>query len=38
MNASKITTLFLPSIDLVKNLILSEADIEKCSTKQELLS
>ena len=33
MNASGITTLFLPSVDCVKNLILSEADIERFSTK-----
>ena len=33
MNASEITTLFLSSIDCVKNLILSEADIERFSAK-----
>ena len=38
MNASEITTLFLPPMDCVKNLILSEAAIERCSTKLELSS
>ena len=38
MNASEITTLFLPAMDCVKSLILSEAAIEWCSTKQELPS
>ena len=38
MSASKITSLFLPPMDCVKNLILSEAAIERCCTKQELHS
>ena len=33
MKASEITTLFWPPMDFVKNLILSEAVIERCSTK-----
>ena len=33
MDASEITTLFLPPMDCVKNLILLEAVIERCSTK-----
>ena len=38
MNASEISCLFLPPMDCVKNLILSEAAIERCCTKQELHS
>ena len=37
MNASEITTLFMPSMDCLKNVILSEAAIiERSSTKQDL--
>ena len=39
MNASVITTtLFLPLMGCVKSLILPEAAIKRCSTKQELHS
>ena len=38
MNVSEITTLFLPPMGCVKSLILSEAAIKRCSTKQELPS
>ena len=33
MHVSEITTLFLPPMDCVKNLIFSEAAIERRSTK-----
>ena len=38
MKASRIITLFLPPMDCVKTLILSETVIEKYSTKQDLSS
>ena len=38
MNASEITTLFLPPMDCLKNLILSEAAIKRWSTKVDLPS
>ena len=38
MNVSEIATLFLPPMGCVKSLILSEAAIKRCSTKQELPS
>ena len=38
MNASEITTLFLPPTDCVKNMILLEAAIERWSTKFNLPS
>ena len=38
MNISQITNLFLPQMDGVKNLILSEAAIRRCSTKQKFPS